>query len=257
MLLDLGADVELPDLEAAQRYRDAAAHEAARGELRDIAEWLAGVQGTDRPHAPVRVQVVRVETGDDDVASAIARGAALADDAVDRGTDLLVVAVVREGVAAEAIVSALTGTEPVQVLPRGASLAPTDWMRCAEQVRDLRRKLMPLLDSPDELVATTGDTAIAAATGLVLRATARRTAVLLDGLAAVTAGLVAYQVQGRTSSWWRLADASGHPAERAALDLLGQRPLLSLGTSLADGTAGLLATELIRVAVETARPDQI
>jgi len=130
-------------------------------------------------------------------------------------------------------------------------------MQRAVQIRDLRRALMPVRDSADELLAAAGDPAIATATGVLLRATARRTAVLLDGLAAVTAGLVAYQVEGRTSSWWRAADASGNPAHDAALDLLGQRPLLTLGTALDDGTAGLLAAELIRVAVGTARPDQI
>ena len=132
MLLDLGADVELPDLEAAQRYRDKTANETDRGALRDIAAWLAGVQGTDEPHAPSRVKVVRIASDvSAGVPSAIARGASIADDEVERGTDLLVLTVAHHDVTAEAIIAVVTNTEPVKVLPRGATLDADEWMRRA------------------------------------------------------------------------------------------------------------------------------
>lgn len=279
-LVTLGADVEWPDSDAAAAMRKTLAASSDKlGRLGELAEWMAGVQGHCPPRDFARVRTIvfgaSVTVGDStslaaiadlvrsgvrpvpqrdgSVSDACAAGAALADEEVDGGADLLIVALQGPDAAtpALALVSVLTNTEPVKVLPRGARLAPQVWMERAVAVRDARRRGMAYRAQPAELLAEIGGVDLAAAAGFLLQAAARRTPVLLDGLAAATAALTAYEAQPRAVRWWRSADLSPEPAHELALTKLGQRSVLDLGTGLGDGTAGLLAALVLRAAICT------
>jgi nicotinate-nucleotide--dimethylbenzimidazole phosphoribosyltransferase len=249
------------------------------GRLGELAEWLAGVQGCCPPRDFVRVRTIvfgapdpatgsaslaatadlagsgvrQVPPREGSTAAAFAAGAALADEEVDGGADLLIVALQGPdaGTPALTLVSVLTNTEPVKVLPRGGGLAPDVWMERAVAVRDARRRGMPHRAQPAELLEEVGGVDVAATAGFLLRAAARRTPVLLDGLPAATAALAAYEAQPRAVRWWRSADLSPEPAHELALTKLGQRSVLDLGTGLGDGTAGLLAALVLRAAIRT------
>jgi nicotinate-nucleotide--dimethylbenzimidazole phosphoribosyltransferase len=272
-LVELGADVDWPDSEAATSLRSRLSAGDGHGRLDELAEWLAGVQGCDPPHDFARVRIVAFGGSacapevadragaavrivdpitDDSTGAAIAAGVAVADDEIDSGADLLIAALSHADTDAALLVSVLTGAEPVKVLPRGAGLDPEAWMAQAIVVRDGRRRAYPLRDQPAELLAAIGAADLAAVTGFVLRAAGRRTPVLLDGLPAVSAALVAYDAQPRAVRWWRSADLSPHPAHELALTKLGQRSILDLGIGRGDGTAGALAAAVLRVAVQTA-----
>ena len=278
-LLALAADVEWPDADAATSVRTTlAASGTDPGRLGELAEWIAGVQGGERPRDFERVRTIIfgappdttgpsaavVAMADlaisgvrslprraDAIAQAIDAGAVLADEEIDGGADLLVVALQGPdaGTSPLALVSVLTNTEPVKVLPRGARVTAEDWMRCAVAVRDTRRRGMPHRAQPSELLDAISGPDLAAATGFLLRAAGRRTPVLLDGLPATAAALVAYEAQPRAVRWWHSADLSAEPAHELALTKLGLRSVLDLGIGLADGTAGLLAVPVLRAAV--------
>lgn len=281
-LLSLGADVDWPDNDAASAVRTMlASSHADPGRLGELAEWLAGVQGRNPPRDFARARAVvfgapsgtdgggtppiqaiadlagsgvrGVPQRSDSIADAIAAGAALADQEVDSGADLLVVALQGPdaGIPCLALTAVLTSSEPVKVMPRGARLAPDAWMELAVAVRDTRRRGMPHRGEPAALLAEIGGPDIAAAAGFLLRAAGRRTPVLLDGLPAATAALVAYEAQPRAVRWWQCADVSPEPAHEVALTKLGKRAVLELGIGLADGTAGLLAVPVLRAAVRT------
>jgi nicotinate-nucleotide--dimethylbenzimidazole phosphoribosyltransferase len=279
-LLSLAADVEWPDNDAATAVRTVLADSSDDlGRLGELAEWLAGVQGCCPPRDFARVRTIvfgaapgttggsasveaiadlagsgvrTMERRADSISEAIAAGAALADEEVDGGADLLIAALQgHDAGTALALVSVLTNTEPVKVLPRGARLAPEDWMNLAVAVRDTRRRGMTHRAEPVELLESIGDPDVAAATGFLLRAAGRRTPVLLDGLPAASAALVAYEAQPRAVRWWHSADLSPEPAHELALTKLGKRSVLDLGIGLADGTAGLLAVPVLRAAIRT------
>lgn len=282
-LLSLGADVDWPDNDSATAVRTMLASTLADpGRLGELAEWLAGVQGRHPPHDFARVRTVvfgappanggtpsiraiadiadlagsgvrGMPQRSDSIAEAISAGAALADEEVDSGADLLVVALLGPdaGIPCLALTAVLTSSEPVKVMPRGARLAPDAWMELAVAVRDTRRRGMPHRGEPAALLEEIGGPDIAAATGFLLRAAGRRTPVLLDGLPAATAALVAYEVQPRAVRWWQCADRSPEPAHELALTKLGKRAVLELRIGLADGTAGLLAVPVLRAAVRT------
>ena len=269
-LLSLGEDVEWPDSEAGTEVRERLAGKTALGRLATLAEWLVAVRPPESDYSRVRTVVVGAEPDELVVDTAAAVGAevrsvdpgavgaegdvstgiGIADDEIDRGTDLLVVAV--PGVQADAAVavSVLTNTEPVKVLSRGAAATdPEAWMELAVTVRDARRRCMPVRADADRLLAELGSPRLAVAAGLVMRAAARRTPVLIDGPTASAAALVAYEAQPRAVRWWAAADLGPDPLHELALTRLGQQAILGLGTGLGDGLAGLLAVPVMRAAV--------
>ena len=76
--------------------------------------------------------------------------------------------------------------------------------------------------------------------------------VVVDGLSAVAAALVAHAAAAQARQWWQLADTSGEPAHKLAASRLRLTPILRLGTSAGDGTAGVLAVEVLRAAADCA-----
>jgi NaMN:DMB phosphoribosyltransferase len=274
-LASLGVDVDWPDHDAQSRTRDSLAATAGLGRLADLAAWLSGTQGASPPHDLARVRAVVfggdprerpaiaepassglryvADPGPVGVEDAVAAGAALADEEIDGGADLLIAACADPSTAAPTAIAVLTNTEPVKVLARGnAATDPDAWMTRAVEIRDVRRHVFPFRDRPQELLEALNRPVLASVAGFVLRAAARRTPVLLDGIAAVAAALVAYEAQPRAVNWWLPADVSSDPAHELALVKLGYRAVLGLGTEVGDGTAGLLAVAVLRAALRLA-----
>lgn len=273
-LVGLGSDVEWPDSEASSEVRDRLVSAAGLGRLAGLAEWIAGVRPPASELVRVRLVVVGGEPnalvaetaaalGADMVhvpaevsaATGIESGIELADELIELGTDLLIVAVPRVDSDAAVAVAVLTNTEPVKVLSRGAAATdPEAWMRVAVEVRDARRRCMPFRDDSDALLTEIGSARLAVTAGLVLRAAARRTPVVLDGAVAAAAALVAYEAQPRAVRWWSAADLGPDPLHELALTRLGQRPILGLDSGLGDGLAGLLCIPVVRAAARLAGP---
>ena len=268
-LVALVADVVEPDAEAAARTR--ARCPATLGRVGQLAEWLSGVQAASPPAPPgdvhlvvfgappapvaetlaaelgVHLRSLDVEAGE--VEKALAAGAALADELVDTGADLLLAAAPAADVAAGVLVSVLTGTEPAKVVARGAFAADAEaWMDRVAAIRDARRGTFALRDDPSALLAAVGHTTVAAATGFLLRSAARRTASVLDGRATSAAALVAQAVRSPAVRWWLAADAGTDPGVRLAVAKLGVRSVLDLGLDTGDGTAALLTLPTLRAA---------
>jgi nicotinate-nucleotide--dimethylbenzimidazole phosphoribosyltransferase len=196
----------------------------------------------------------RVDVADamsvDEARDAVLGGVAMADDEVDNGTDLLVLADVGRGVGtvASALVGALTKRDASVVTSRGAAIDDARWMRRCAVVRDTMRRGRPVLGDQVALLAAIGGPDLATATGLLLGAAARRTPVVLDGIATAAAALVAQRMSFRAVDWWLAGHRSPEPAHAIALDRLGLRPVLDLGIRREDGTGALLAVPVLRAA---------
>ncbi|SHG58090.1 nicotinate-nucleotide-dimethylbenzimidazole phosphoribosyltransferase [Jatrophihabitans endophyticus] len=186
-------------------------------------------------------------------------GFALADDEVDAGADLLVVAGAAAGAtganAAAVVVSLLTGTEPVALLPRGPAAVDTAaWVARAELLRDTRQRAADARADPVALLDRLGDAALATATGLILQAVVRRTPIVLDGVTAVVAALLVADLASGAAQWCQVADVGADPVHARAVAELDRSPLLHLAMSAGDGVAGLLSVPLLRAAV-TGKPE--
>lgn len=264
-LVEIGADIDWPDSAAGTEVRTRLAELPGLGHLAPVAEWWRSVRPREtlqRTRAviigahPTEVtaataddvgagcrEVVDIDAGD------AALGIAIADEEIDAGADLLIVAVPGTAADAAVAVSVLTNTEPVKVLARGAAATdPEAWMNLAIAVRDTRRECMPVRAAPDQLLGRIGSPRLAVAAGFLLRAAVRRTPVLIDGPVATAAALIAYEAQPRAVRWWAAADRSTDPMHDLALTRMGQDAILGLGTGLGDGLAGLLTVPVIRAA---------
>jgi nicotinate-nucleotide--dimethylbenzimidazole phosphoribosyltransferase len=184
---------------------------------------------------------------------AFAVGAAIADEEVDGGADLLVPGDMGIGntTPAAVLVAALTGTEPVRVIGRGTGIDDAGWMRKIVAIRDALRRARPVADYPLALLAVAGGADFAAMAGFLVQAAVRRTPVLLDGVASAAAALVGAAVAPAAPSWWLAGHLSPEPAHRIALDRLRLKPVLELQMRLGEGSGALVALPVLRAAVLT------
>jgi nicotinate-nucleotide--dimethylbenzimidazole phosphoribosyltransferase len=240
--------------------------------LAELVEWLAATAGRFPPARPTRPRCIVIGEVEESVAeladsldvgvrgidlprdpqAAFAQATEIADDEADSGTDLVVLAAHDPTNAPAISVGLLTGTEPVALLPRGAAAVDTQaWVTRAEELRDARRRVAALRSRPDDLLAALDSPVFAASVGFLLRATGRRTPIILDGTGAAAAALFCFDIQTRVARWWQFADSSDDRVHQKVVAELAVRPLLSIGTSRGNGTAGLLAIGLLRAAAIT------
>ena len=262
-LLELSAEIRATDPDAAAAAR--AGLPAGGGRLAQLGEWLAA--GTGRwPATPRRVRLVstaplpsavlelagQAGVGQRDLATgpdALDAGVQAADDEIDAGTDLVLLAADDPGPAPAVVIALITGAEPVSLLPRGAAVTDSSaWIAAAVELRDRLRRSRPLRHQPGALLAELASPALAAACGFLLRAAARRTPLVLDGSAAVAAALLAADLRPRAGQWWQVADTAGDPVQARALQHLGVRPVLDLAAGTGSGLAALLALSVLRAA---------
>jgi nicotinate-nucleotide--dimethylbenzimidazole phosphoribosyltransferase len=186
---------------------------------------------------------------------AFAAGVAIADEEVDAGADLLIPGDMGIGntTPAAVIVGLLDGIEPARVVGRGTGIDDATWMRKTAAVRDAMRRGRPLKGDPIALLAAVGGADIAAMTGFLVGAAARRTPVLLDGVVSLSAALVAHRIAFRSRDWWLAGHRSTEPAAHAALERLALVPLVDYGMRLGEGSGALVGLPVLHAAGSTLR----
>lgn len=187
----------------------------------------------------------------EEATAALAAGRAIADEEIDAGADLLIAGDMGIGntTPATALIATLTGIEPVRAVGRGTGIDDQGWMRKVAAVRDAMWRARPVARDGIELLRVAGGADIAAMTGFLAQAAARRTPVLLDGVIVTAAALVAEDLAAGASAWWMAAHRSPEPAHRAALTKLDLTPVLDLDMRLGEGSGALVALPVLRSAV--------
>ncbi|MDP9432259.1 MAG: nicotinate-nucleotide--dimethylbenzimidazole phosphoribosyltransferase [Actinomycetota bacterium] len=184
---------------------------------------------------------------------AFRNGMAIADDEIDSGADLLIAGDMGIGntTPAAVLVSVVTGAEPASVVGRGSGIDDTTWMRKAAAVRDACRRARPYAGDPLGLLRTAAGADLTAMTGFLVQAAARRTPVILDGVAPCAAAVVAGRITPHAPLWQLAGHRSTEPAQQRALQHLELEPLLDLGLRLGEGTGALVALPIVTAAVAT------
>lgn len=248
-LLETYAAIERPEVrpEGLAVLDDLRAWLRATGSaLRDVRLLAAGDPGprVREVAADLRVGVALAAM---EATTALDAAAGLVDAAVDEGCDLVVLAAPEPGPGALAAVGLLCRKDASLVTGhRPGGLDDQAWMSDCAAVRDRMRQARPALGDPAPLLQSLGDAGLSALTGALLQAALRRTPVLLDGVTAAAAALVARRVTYRCLEWCRAADHGGHPAEALARERLGVSPLLDLQAPT--GLGGVLAVPILRAA---------
>lgn len=179
---------------------------------------------------------------------ALEAGIAVASALVDSGADLLVSGDmgIANTTASAALIAALTGHEPAQVTGRGTGI---DDAMLAHKTAVVERALARVDRSePVAVLAQVGGLEHAALAGYLLGGAARRVPVVLDGVIAVSAALVASALSPQAASYWIAGHVSAEPGARAALAHLGMTPLLDLDLRLGEGSGAALAVPLVQSA---------
>jgi nicotinate-nucleotide--dimethylbenzimidazole phosphoribosyltransferase len=148
-----------------------------------------------------------------------------------------------------ALTCAFTGADAEQATGRGTGI---DDEMLAHKIDVVRRALArhdPDPGDPIGVVAAVGGFEHAALAGFILGAAAVRTPVLLDGVIAGTAALVAAALCPAAVDACVAGHRSAEPGHALALDHLGLTPLLDLGMRLGEGTGALLALPVAQAAV--------
>jgi nicotinate-nucleotide--dimethylbenzimidazole phosphoribosyltransferase len=147
-----------------------------------------------------------------------------------------------------ALIAVFTGVDPAEVTGRGTGINDEMHARKIEVVRRGLELHRPDPADPISVLAAIGGLEHAALVGFLLGAAALRTPVILDGVSAGAAALVARAIAPEVLAACIAGHRSAEPGHGAALTTLGLRPLVDLDLRLGEGTGALLALPLVQSA---------
>jgi nicotinate-nucleotide--dimethylbenzimidazole phosphoribosyltransferase len=185
----------------------------------------------------------------DEAVQAIEVGIEVADKLIDEGARVLLTGDM--GIAnttpSAALIAAFTGADPHAVTGLGTGI---DSETHARKVAVVTSAVVALeADDPVGMLAAVGGLEHAALTGYMLRAAARRVPVILDGVIAAAAAVVAAAIAPDAVGAMVAGHRSAEPGAAVALTHLGLEPLVDLGLRLGEGTGATLALPIVASAV--------
>jgi nicotinate-nucleotide--dimethylbenzimidazole phosphoribosyltransferase len=151
-----------------------------------------------------------------------------------------------------ALVAALCGRGPAEVTGRGTGI---DDPMLARKIAVVERALTRLPPNPDPLavLASVGGLEIAALAGFVVGGGAARVPVVIDGLIAAAAAVVAQLLAPDVHGYLIAGHRSSEPGSTAALTYLGLEPVLDLQLRLGEGTGACLALPVVEASAHILR----
>ncbi|MCB9162489.1 MAG: nicotinate-nucleotide--dimethylbenzimidazole phosphoribosyltransferase [Caldilineaceae bacterium] len=181
---------------------------------------------------------------------ALDNGAAVVEAECARGLDILGTGEMGIGntTAATAIAAALTGRDPAQLAGRGTGV---DDAGLARKIAAVQRGLA--VNRPDpadalDVLAKVGGFEIGGLAGAMLAAAARQRPVVIDGLIAGAAAMIAVGLAPQVRDYLFAGHRSAEPGHSVMLAWLGLEPLLDLGLRLGEGTGAALAMGVLDAA---------
>jgi nicotinate-nucleotide--dimethylbenzimidazole phosphoribosyltransferase len=193
----------------------------------------------------------------DEALAALEVGIAVADRLIEEGADCLLTGDmgIANTTASAALIAAFTGADPAKVTGRGTGVDDPTLQRKVAAVRaglDLN-VVTPAVTDPLAVLAAVGGLEHAALAGFVLAGAARRVPVILDGVIAGAAALVAQAFAPSAVDACIAGHRSAEPGHAHALRTLGLRPLIELDLRLGEGTGAVLALPLVQAAAAALR----
>jgi nicotinate-nucleotide--dimethylbenzimidazole phosphoribosyltransferase len=191
----------------------------------------------------------------DQVQAAVEVGIDVARDLVAQGNRLLVTGDmgIANTTASAALISVFTGSDVVQVTGRGTGI---DDLMLAHKVSVIESAIKvnaASLQDPVAALACVGGFEHAGMVGFLLEAAALHTPVILDGVIACSAALVAKAISPDAADYWVAGHRSVEPGASVALAHLGLEPLVDLGIRLGEGSGAALAVPLVQASARILR----
>ncbi|HET9516430.1 MAG TPA: nicotinate-nucleotide--dimethylbenzimidazole phosphoribosyltransferase [Actinoplanes sp.] len=219
------------------------------GVLHPVSDALGLIQSNVR--RGTRDLAVEPAMTPDEVLAAVEAGIAVADDLVDAGANCLLTGDM--GIAnttpSAALIAVFTGSSPAAVTGRGTGVDDATYARKVDVVTAALALHQPDRADPLAVLAAVGGLEHAALAGFILGAAARRVPVIVDGVIAASAALVAAALAPDAVAAMVAGHRSAEPGATVALAHLGLTPLLDLGLRLGEGTGAALALPVVAGAV--------
>ncbi|HEX3539542.1 MAG TPA: nicotinate-nucleotide--dimethylbenzimidazole phosphoribosyltransferase [Acidimicrobiales bacterium] len=156
--------------------------------------------------------------------------------------------------AAAATIAALTGADPAAVTGRGTGV---DDLTLARKIAVVEQALAlhagARAAGPIPTLAALGGLEIAALAGFIVGGAAARVPIIVDGVIADAALLVAVALVPEARAFCLAGHRSAEPGATAALASLGLTPLLDLSLRLGEGSGACLALPLVEAAARILR----
>ncbi|HUY87840.1 MAG TPA: nicotinate-nucleotide--dimethylbenzimidazole phosphoribosyltransferase [Pirellulales bacterium] len=153
--------------------------------------------------------------------------------------------------SAAAIVAAVTGRPPAEVVGRGTGIDDAVLAKKIAVVEQALARRQPDRGDGLSLLCTVGGFEIGALAGAMLAAAAARVPIVLDGFISTAAALVAVRLCPQVQAYLIAAHRSAERGHSVALAELNLRPLLDLELRLGEGTGAALAFHLLEAACRT------
>jgi nicotinate-nucleotide--dimethylbenzimidazole phosphoribosyltransferase len=192
----------------------------------------------------------------EETTAALDIGATVADDLVTKGARCLITGDMGIGntTPSAALIAAFTGRPASAVTGRGTGIGDDEWDRKVQVVeRGLARTAAEATVEPEAVLASLGGLEIAALAGFIVAGAAACVPVLVDGVIAVAAGVVAEALAPGCAAFCVAGHRSIEPGASAGLDHLGLSPLLDLDLRLGEGTGACLALPVLQGAARIVR----
>jgi nicotinate-nucleotide--dimethylbenzimidazole phosphoribosyltransferase len=192
----------------------------------------------------------------EETGAALDVGATVAADLVSNGARCLITGDMGIGntTPSAALIAAFTGRPASAVTGRGTGIGDDEWAHKVRVVeRGLARTAAVAGDDPLAVLGSLGGLEIAALAGFVVGGAAASLPVLVDGVIAVAATVVAEALAPGCASFCFAGHRSSEPGASAGLDHLGLLPLLDLDLRLGEGTGACLALPVLQAGARIVR----
>ncbi|WP_026478971.1 nicotinate-nucleotide--dimethylbenzimidazole phosphoribosyltransferase [Alkaliphilus transvaalensis] len=150
--------------------------------------------------------------------------------------------------ASTAIISAIGGLDPMEIVGVGAGL-PVE--KLSHKGAVIKRALEINRPNPQDgvdVLAKVGGFEIGGMAGVMLAAAANNIPIVVDGVIATAAALVASKIEPKVKQYLIPSHSSAEKVGKQALELLGLEPLFDLGLRLGEGSGAVLAFNFVEAA---------
>jgi nicotinate-nucleotide--dimethylbenzimidazole phosphoribosyltransferase len=223
-----------------------------------------GVNADIKPHSGLIPRKIRYGTADmtqgpaltrEEATAALEAGIETARDLVAAGNRCLLTGDmgITNTTASAALIAAFTGASPAQVTGYGTGIDEQTYAHKVEVVGRALELHRPDPHDPVGVLAAFGGLEHAALAGFILGASALRIPVVLDGVIAGAAALVAQAFSSDVTAACVAGHRSAEPGHALALEALGVVPLIDLELRLGEGSGAALALPLVAAAVRALR----
>jgi nicotinate-nucleotide--dimethylbenzimidazole phosphoribosyltransferase len=220
-----------------------------------LPEGLSGSVRSARVRPGTADMTVEAAMTPDECRAALDLGAEVAASLVADGARALVTGEMGIGntTASAALVAALLGRSPAEVTGRGTGVDDDGLARKVAVVDAALARHAEVVASGDAeaILAAVGGLELAGLAGFIVGGAAAGVPVVVDGLIADAALLVAERLVPGVSARCVAGHRSSEPGATAVLEALGMDPLLDLGLRLGEGSGACLALPIVEAAART------